>query len=107
MSETSKLVISLRHLLHELDSTQGEPTVVMKDNQGAIVWSTEGVRHAKHVPIRRNFSKEQIDRGIIKAQYCPTADMTTDVLTKPLLRHAFEKHRLSLGVRSTFEESSE
>ena len=30
-------------------------TVLFVDNQGAIAWGKEGVRHAKHVEIRRNY----------------------------------------------------
>lgn len=104
LSEGTKMIMWLRKLLEELDARQSSPTPVLEDNQGAIIWSREGVRHSKHVSIRKNFVKENVARGVIKMQYCPTRDMTADVLTKPLQRVLFECHRTALGVRSPCQE---
>ena len=98
MSEATKLIIWLRDLLTQLDCQQEKPTALNEDNQGALVWSTDGVRHAKHVSIRLNFVKEQVEFGAVRPVYCSTQQMTADILTKPLLRVAFEKHRDGLGV---------
>ena len=98
LSEGLKLVLWLRFLLDELDCAQMDPTVIKEDNQGAVTWGQEGVRHAKHVSIRKNFVKENVQKGSIQLEYCATNDMTADVLTKPLLRLAFDKHRDELGV---------
>ena len=98
LSEGLKLVLWLRSLLGELDCKQMDPTVIKEDNQGAVTWGQEGVRHAKHVFIRKNFVKENVDKGSIRLEYCETKKMTADILTKPLLRLAFDKHRDELGI---------
>ena len=98
LSEGKKLVLWLRSLLLEYGCSQEGSTAVMEDNQGAIVWGTDGVRHAKHVAIRRNFVKENVDHGHIEIQYCSTQEMTADILTKPLGRIHFEEHRNGFGV---------
>ena len=70
----------------------------MEYNQGAIVWGTDGVRHAKHVAIRRNFVKGTVDLGLINIKDCTTQEMTAEILTKPLGRVTFEEHRNGLSV---------
>lgn len=102
LSECAKSIIWIRYLLGDLDCEQISPTEVREDNQKAIVWSNEGIRHAKHVAIRHNFVREQVTEGIIRVTYCPTGEMTEDIPTKPLSRTMFQQHRISLEV-SDFE----
>ena len=97
-SEVCKGVVWVRHLLCELGFPQEHPTTLYEDNQGAQVWGTYGVRNAKHVAIRRNYVKEQVDSRTVEMKYVPSADMKADVLTKALGRVAFEKHRVGLGL---------
>lgn len=100
LSEGTKMIVLLRHLVKELDCEQKASTSVREDNQCAVIWGPEGVRHAKHVSIRKNFVKENVKHGIIRLVYCPTELMNADVLKKPLQRLAFERHRQALGVIS-------
>ena len=37
---------------------------------------------AKHIGIRHHFIREQVANGAIKLDYCSTADMTADIMTK-------------------------
>lgn len=99
----AKLVVWMRRMLHELDYTQIDSTPVMEEIQVASAWSSDGVRHAKHVSIRYTFVKEKVHHGDIKLVYCSTEKMTADILTKALSCINVERHRcgLSLGdVRS-------
>ena len=98
MSEAAKELVWLRNLLLELGEVHTGPTVMFGDNQGAQVWASEDVRIAKHVEIRANYVKEQVDRNINILSNCLSATLTADVLTKTLLRVAFEKHRNACGV---------
>ena len=98
LSECTKLVLWLRSFLHEFGCTQERITVMIVYNQGAIGGGTDGVHHAKHVAIRRNFVKENGDHGLFNIKYCTTQDMTSDILTKRLGRVTFEEHRNGLGV---------
>ena len=103
LSEACKEIIWMRALLTDL--TEGEvvsrapPTNVFEDNQITIGWGTSGVRNTKHVAVRKNFVREQVQNGVVKLVYLPTDKMVADVLTKPLLRIKFEFHREGLGVR--------
>lgn len=98
MSEGAKLIVWLRKLLEELHCPQDSCTTMSGDNQGALVWSGDGIRHAKHVSIRMNFVKGCVDQSLIKLVYCPTQDMVADILTKPLKRVAFEKCRTAMKI---------
>lgn len=85
----------MRHLLLEISVPQDEITdsdfsVLFEDNQGAMRWSTHGVRKAKHVATRQNFVKEHVDSGTVSIRYCPTEHMIADCLTKPLQINRFE-----------------
>jgi hypothetical protein len=43
-----------------------------------------------------HFIRDLVLKGKIKLEYCPTEDMTADLLTKPLARVVFMKHVTSL-----------
>lgn len=98
MSEGVKNVVWARQLLSELQENQERRTPLFGDNQGAIKWGEDGIRHAKHVSIRKNFVLDHVQKGHVELAYCATERMVADVLTKPLLRVAFEKHRTSMGI---------
>ena len=99
MSEATKLILSAKALLKELGVPDDVVTDLNVDNQGAIIWGQDEVRRAKHVSIRENFVRENVENETIRLVYCRTSLMTADILTKPLLRVAFEHHRVSLGVQ--------
>ena len=73
------MILWVRKLLEELCNKQEGATVMFEDNQGAIVWSTEGVRHAKHVSIRRKFVLDNVKNGTVKVVYTLTTTMTADI----------------------------
>ena len=98
LGEGTKMVIWLRHLLKELDCEKTESTPIFEDNQGAVVWESEGVRHAKHISIRKSFVRDNVQRGIIRIIYSSTKNMVADIITKPLSRLAFERNRHGLGI---------
>ena len=98
LSEGTRLVLWLRHLLKELDCEQNLRTLLTEDNQGAVVWGSEGIRHAKHISIRKTFVLDNVKKGSVQITYCSTNNMVADILTKPLLTKTFERHRRSIGV---------
>ena len=56
----------------------------------------------KHIDIRYNLLREQIKDNVIKIVYCPTEDMRSDILTKPLAPKPFLHLRpMLLGVMKT------
>lgn len=85
LSEGTKLVVWVRKLLEELDSSQAGSAAINEENQGAVVWSNIGVRKAKHVSVRF------VTNGTVDIKYFNTKDMTANALTKPLGRITFER----------------
>ena len=50
----------------------------------------------KHIARRDLFIRELVERKVITMKYVATADNVADVLTKPLGRDMFVKHRTTL-----------
>ena len=44
----------------------------------------------KHIDIWYHFMRDLIEKGVIKLEYCLTADMVADILTKGLPQDAHE-----------------
>ena len=53
----------------------------------------------KHIDVRYHFNREKIASREIELDYCPTEEMTADILTKNLPTTLFCKHREGLGVQ--------
>lgn len=75
-----------------LDCTQQESAPLTEENQGELVWSTERLRHAKHVSISYDLIIEHVDDGVIMMVYSSTKRMTADIPTKPISRVALKGH---------------
>eukprot|EP00873_Tetraselmis_striata_P042410 jgi/Tetstr1/462674/TSEL_007640.t1 len=82
----------LRELLRELCCAQSEATVILEDNQSCIALTRNPMTHgrSKHIAIKYHFTREKVLSGEVAIEYCPTAEMVADALTKPLgrLKHA-------------------
>jgi hypothetical protein len=100
-THAAKECIWLRRLTGELFPSLQTQTTLFCDNQAALKLATEDNYHArtKHIDIRFHFIRQIIASGAIKMVYCPTDDMTADVLTKALLRWKVMCHGLGLGLR--------
>nr|ABH08430.1 putative integrase [Beta vulgaris] len=68
------------------------------DNTSAISISKDPVHHSrvKHIHIRHHFLRENVEKGLIKLEFCQTDYQIADILTKPLQRDRYEKLRLEL-----------
>ena len=68
---------------------------VYEDNQGAIALSKNPVcrQRSKHVDIKYDFIRSAPTEGKIAIEYCPSADMVADVLTKPVVKAKLEKFK--------------
>eukprot|EP00873_Tetraselmis_striata_P006313 jgi/Tetstr1/426577/TSEL_016855.t1 len=82
----------LRELLRELCCAQSEATVIFEDNQSCIALTRNPMTHgrSKHIAIKYHFTREKVLSGEVAIEYCPTAQMVADALTKALgrLKHA-------------------
>ena len=52
----------------------------------------------KHIHIRHHFLRENVEKGLIKLEFCQTENQIADILTRPLQRDRYEKLRLELGL---------
>jgi len=70
------------------------------DNQAALKLVQDDNYHTrtKHINIRYHFIQDVVEWGLIDLQYCPTDNMTTDILTKALLCWKVMQHLLGLGL---------
>ena len=103
MSDAARDAIWLRSLYSELGYTQPEPTLVRGDNISALAIAENPRYHkrTKHFDIKHHFIRDQIKTETIHIKYCPTGEMTADILTKALPKQSFEHHRDTLGVSFT------
>ena len=74
-------------------------TTIYEDNQSCIALAANPVHHArtKHIDIKCHFIRDHVDKDV-NVVYCPTKEMVTDALTKPLPRPAFKQHARVMGV---------
>ena len=82
----SKEVMWARALLSEMGYPQLQPTVLGEDNMStiAMIQNDCNGQKTKHIAIRFNMIRELVQQLEIQMKYLPTADMTSDILTKPL-----------------------
>jgi len=100
LASAAQEAIWMRQLLTDLRNPPREPTRIFEDNQSAICLAKNPQFHgrAKHIGIRYHFIREQVEKGTVELQYCPTEEMVADMLTKGLSRERFIKLRLMSGV---------
>ena len=100
LSAAAQESLWLRQLLSELTTTPEISTTIFEDNQSTIAMTRNPQFHgrSKHIEIKYHFIREHVDLGNIKLSYCPSGDMTADMLTKGLNRENFCKHRDRAGL---------
>ena len=68
--------------------------ILQVDNQGIVDlvnnWSVTGCTHP--ITVRTNFLHKFKEQGLIKVEWIPTAENSTDLFTKNLQGPLFEKH---------------
>ena len=74
-----------------------EKNILFQDNMSAILLETNGKRSAgkrsRAINIRYFFLTDQVEKGNLIIQYCPTDLMWADYMTKPLQGEKFRKFR--------------
>jgi len=74
--------------------------IIFEDNQGAIALAYNPEHHArtKHIDIQYHFVRDCVENNKIQLEYCPTADMVADALTKPLSKDRHQKLMEKMGL---------
>ena len=71
--------------------------VLYQDNLSAILLEKNGrqssTKRTKHMHLRYFYITDQVKKGEISIEHCPTKDMIADFFTKPLQGHLFHKLR--------------
>ena len=99
-THAAKECIWLRRLIRELFPSLISQTTLHCDNQAALTLAVDDNYHTrtKHINIRYHFIRECVAQKVIDLIYCPTDDMTADVLTKALPQWKVVCHSLGLGM---------
>ncbi|OCB92037.1 polyprotein [Sanghuangporus baumii] len=98
---TAKEAIWLKQLISQIFSTINKPIILYADNKGAIdlAKTRQFSARTKHMDIQYHFLCWVCKNGTIKLVYCPTEDMTADILTKPLPSFKVKHFANELGLR--------
>jgi hypothetical protein len=77
-----------------------QPAMVYQDNMSAMALVDKGgpcSKRSRHIDIRDFWMTEQIAKGTIIMEHCPTAQMWANLLTKPLqgAQFVYERHHLT------------
>ena len=104
LSDATREAIWLRTVFNDLDDEQSA-VILYEDNQGCIdmTKNSSGYRRkrSKHIDIRYQFAKLQVELGVVEVRYCPTLKMIADLLTKPIESVGqFQRLRNLMGVKN-------
>jgi hypothetical protein len=74
--------------------------ILMQDNQSSILLERNGKRSStkrtRAINIRYFFVTDQVEKGALEIEYCPTGDMISDFMTKPLQGALFAKFKRAI-----------
>ena len=100
MTEASKEVLWIVSLLRDFGEVVELPVKISEDNQSALKMldNEKYSNRTKHMDIKFHFVKHHVMNGNIMFHYCPTEDMTADLLTKPLQGTRIMKLRKLAGL---------
>jgi hypothetical protein len=101
LGDAIKEAMFLRNVLSELGIEHQAGTIVLEDNTAAIEIAGDPRHHArvKHMGIRLSLIRETVANGTVKLEWCPTAHMLADLLTKALPQETFWRMLNSIGMR--------
>ncbi|GMF45434.1 unnamed protein product [Phytophthora fragariaefolia] len=101
LSEGAKEGEWLWHLLSQMGFKQELPVQVWCDSRSAIRITKNSGNHkaSKHIEIKYLFTSDLVEEGRLTIEYCPTANMAADKLTKVLPTKQFTILRTKIGVK--------
>ena len=94
LAATAQESLYLVQLLNRMDNEcMYTPVTIYEDNQGAIALSKNPIcrQRCKYVDIKYHFVRSALKDGKITIEYCPTASMVADILTKPVTKVMLDK----------------
>ncbi len=71
--------------------------IIFQDNKSTMLLERNGKasssKRMKHINIRYFFITDRISKGEVRVEWCPTAEMVADFMTKPLQGPTFKQFR--------------
>ena len=99
-ADDAAVMILWTMLFLEAQGYKVERNVLYQDNKSAILLEINGKKSAgkrsRALNIRYFFLTDQVEKGNLKIEYCPTENMIGDYMTKPLQGEKFRKFRKSI-----------
>jgi hypothetical protein len=96
VDDAINMILWTRLFLQE-QGYQVEDNVVYQDNMSAILLEKNGKRSSskrtRAINICYFFVKDQVEKKTSKVEYCPTGEMVSDFMTKPLQGILFDKFK--------------
>lgn len=93
-------LIWLNKILHDMKVNLTLPIVMYEDNQGCIFLAKNSeTKRSKHIDVKWHYLRNCVTEGQIKLEYIATEKQEADILTKPLPKPSFERHRSSIGLK--------
>ena len=81
------MILWTRHLL-EVQGCKVADSIIYQDSKSAILLERNGKafssKQIKHIQIRYFFITDWIANGVVKTEWCSTADLVADFMTKPM-----------------------
>ena len=81
----------------EAQGYEVKDNILYQDNKSTILLLENGKRSSgkrtRHMNIRYFFLTDQIEKGNLRVEYCPTTEMIGDFFTKPLQGKLFLKFK--------------
>lgn len=98
--EAVREALWLRSLAVSINIKIDKPITIYEDNNGCISIASNPTSHkrSKHIDIKYHFSREQVEKNIIKLNYIPTGNQIADAMTKPLPATTFQIFRSKMGL---------
>lgn len=98
--EAVREALWLKSLAISINVVIDQPILIYEDNNGCISIANNPSNHkrSKHIDIKYHFSREQVEKNIIKLNYIPSGQQLADALTKPLPAITFQGMRSQMGL---------
>ena len=80
---------------------EGPDLNIREDNQSCLKMTKNPVNHgrAKHIDIKYHHIRDEVKRGEVKLEYCETAVMLADIMTKGLHGPRHKELTSALGIK--------
>lgn len=100
LCEAVKEALWLKSLVMSINISVPNAIPMYEDNNGCISIANNPTSHkrSKHIDIKYHFSREQVEKNVIKMCYVSTGNQLADIMTKSLPAVQFTKMRANLGV---------